>query len=90
MALLVVRAVTAVDAEQLARAALAEAYRHPLRSATRRAAAHLWISCTVPPVKTIDAAKRAVASFGAAEVQADALALLDQLLTIPAEQEQPA
>ena len=57
----------AADLEQLASAALAEARKQPLRSATRRAAA------------SVDAALRAVASFGDTPVQKAAVDLLHRL-----------
>jgi hypothetical protein len=68
-----------VDAEQLAAAVLAEAQRHPPRSAERRAAAHLWASLITSP--TIDAARRAITTFGDDQVQADAGQLLGRLIT---------
>lgn len=69
----------AVDVELVAKLAFAEAELHPPRSAERRAASHLWVSCTVPPARSVAAAKRAIASFGDERTQADASALLHQL-----------
>lgn len=71
--------IVAVDLEQLADAAFDEAQRHPSCSPGRRAASHLWISCTIPPAKSVAAVERAIASFGAEHVQADAMALLRRL-----------
>lgn len=75
--------IVAVDLERLAELAFAEGQRHPARSAPRRAAGHLWIALTIPPAKSVDAAKAAIASFGTPQNQADALALLHQLATLP-------
>ena len=71
--------IVAVDLEQLADLAFDEAQRHPSRSPGRRAASHLWISLTLPPARSVTAAKSAIASFGAERTQADALELLHRL-----------
>lgn len=69
-------AVTA-DADTLAELARLEAERHPPGTAERRAAAHLWAALITSP--TVDAARRANGTFGAGNVQADALTLLHRL-----------
>lgn len=61
----------------LAAAVLAESARHKPRSAGRRAAGHLWV-CLMTTTSAA-AARRAIATFGTPEVQADALELLDRL-----------
>lgn len=71
--------ILAVDVEQLAALAYAEAERHPARSRERRAASHLWVSLTVPPAKSIGSARNAVVTFGDQRTQADALDLLGRL-----------
>jgi hypothetical protein len=71
--------IVAVDLEQLAELAFAEAQRHPARSAERRAAGHLWIALTIPAAGSLDAARRAIASFGTPRNQAAALELLHKL-----------
>jgi hypothetical protein len=71
--------VTAPSNAVLADLARAEAERHPLRSAERRAAAHLWAGLITSP--TVSAARSAVATFGTAETQAAALGLLGRLAT---------
>ena len=73
--------IVAVDLEQLAELAFAEVQRHPARSADRRAAGHLWIALTIPPAGSLDAARRAIASFGPPHNQAAALELLHRLAT---------
>jgi hypothetical protein len=55
----------------------AESARHKARSAGRRAAGHLWV-CLMTTTSAA-AARRAIKTFGAPEVQADALELLDRL-----------
>ena len=74
--------------------ALAEVLAAAPRTPERRAAAHLYVSATIPPARSLSAVKRAVLSYGAEHVQQDALALLDQLCNavaqFPTEQEQPA
>ncbi len=69
----------AVDLGQLADAAFDEAQRHPSRSAGRRAASHLWCALSIPPAKSADGARRAIASFGDPVVQAAAAELLHRL-----------
>lgn len=71
--------IVAVDLEQLAELAFAEAERHPARSPERRAAGHLWIALTIPPARSLDAARHAVASFGTPHAQAAAIDLLHRL-----------
>jgi hypothetical protein len=71
--------IIAVDLDRLADAARLEAERHPARSRERRAAAHLWVSLTVPPASSITAVRRAIASYGTPETQSDALELLGRL-----------
>lgn len=71
--------IVAVDAEQLAAEVFAEAQRHPARSPERRAAAHLWASLITSP--TIDAARRAIRTFGSEQTQRDALEVLGRLAT---------
>lgn len=56
-----------------------EAERHPARSAERRAASHLLYSLTEPPAKSLDAAKRAIESFGTAATRQAATELLHRL-----------
>lgn len=73
-----------VDLAQLADAVFAEAQRHPPRSPGRRAAGHCWIALTIPPAKTITAARNAIASFGTPERQAAALDLMHRLATASA------
>jgi len=82
--------IVAVDLDRVAERAFDEAQRHPARSAKRRAAGHLWIALTIPPAKSVDAAKTAIASFGTPRNQADALALMHQLAAAATEQETPA
>jgi hypothetical protein len=72
---------TAIDLGRLAGLAFAEAGLHPPRSPGRRAASHLAIALTIPPAKTIAAARRAVESYGAEATQRAALALLDKFAT---------
>jgi hypothetical protein len=67
------------DLARLAELAFAEAERHRARAPERRAASHLWVALTVPPAKTLTAARNAIDSFGDQAAQADALALLEQL-----------
>lgn len=69
--------IVSVDAEQLAAEVLAEARRHPARSREHRAAAHLWASLVTSP--TVDAARRAITTFGRPEAQSDAEQLLGRL-----------
>lgn len=57
----------------VARLAFAEAERLPYRSPGRRAAAHLCAALTVPPARTMTAARGAIASFGSETTQAAAL-----------------
>jgi hypothetical protein len=71
----------AVNLELLAGMAFAEAQRHPGRSPERRAASHLLFAITEPPAKTIDAVRRAIATFGDEQSQTDALDLLDKIIT---------
>lgn len=68
--------VSAAQLEQLADLAFDEAQRHPSRSPGRRAASHLWISCTIPPARSADAVQRALRSFGEPSVQQAAAELL--------------
>jgi hypothetical protein len=63
-------------AVRLAELARLEAERHPPRTRERRAAAHLWQSLGAG---SVDAAKRAIATFGTPEAQAGAMALLGHL-----------
>jgi hypothetical protein len=70
--------IISVDAEQLAAAVLAEAEQHPARTPERRAACHLWSALITSP--TVDAARKAIATFGEPETQADAEQLLGRLL----------
>ncbi|WP_300611050.1 hypothetical protein [Trebonia sp.] len=55
-----------------------EAERHPPRSPGRRAAAHAWAALITSPA--VDAARRAITTFGTEQTRADALELLDQLI----------
>lgn len=71
--------IVAVDLAALTEQVRAEAKRHPARSPERRAAGHLWIALANPPATSLDAARRAVASFGTPHSQAGALALLHRL-----------
>jgi hypothetical protein len=71
--------IVAVDLEQLADAAFAEAERWPPRSPERRAASHLAIALTVPPAKTVAGARTAIATFGDERTQTQALNLLGRL-----------
>lgn len=70
-----------VDPGRLADLAQAEAERHPARTPERRAASHLWVALTVPPARTLTAARTAIASFGDTTTQAAALELLHRLAT---------
>lgn len=65
-----------VDPE-LAPAVLAESARHKQRSRGKRAAGHLWV-CLMTTT-SVDAARRAIGTFGTPEVQAAALELLGRL-----------
>ncbi len=77
--------IVSADVDQVAKLAFAEAERHPARSPERRAACHAWSALITSP--TVAAAKRAVATFGAPEVQAAAAELLDRLTQdVPAAQ----
>ena len=69
--------IVSVDAEQLAATVFAEAQRHKPRTSGRRAACHLWAALITSP--TVDAARRAITTFGAAQTQAAALELLDRI-----------
>lgn len=74
--------IVSADAEQLGRlaeAAFARAASLPARSPERRCAAHLWIALTVPPARSVTAARRAVESFGDKQTQSDALDLMHRL-----------
>lgn len=71
--------IAAADVGQLAALALAEAESCELRTPERRAAAHLWVALTVPPAGSLDAARRAIASFGSDRTQSGALDLLGRL-----------
>lgn len=70
---------TSADVERLAELAYAAAESEPARSAKRRAAAHLYVSLTIPPARFLSSARRAIASFGAPATQAAALELLTRL-----------
>lgn len=73
-------ALAVVDVERLAGLARLEAERYPARSTGRRTASHLWVALTVPAAaKSLEGARRAIASFGGPEVQADALDLFHRL-----------
>jgi hypothetical protein len=61
----------------LAAAVLAEAGRHKLRSPGRRAAGHLWV-CLMTTT-SLEAAERAIATFGDERTRTDALALLKRI-----------
>lgn len=69
--------VTIGDVDQLAELARQAALSHPVRSPERRAAAHLWVSAITST--SADGMRRAIGSFGAPDVQADALDLLGRL-----------
>lgn len=72
-----------VDREQLVVLARIETHRFPPRTRERRAAASLAVA--LADTKTIDAAKRALATFTDPRTQADALDLLDRLTAQPAQ-----
>lgn len=74
----------------VAELAFAEVLATTPRTPERRAAVCLYIAATVPPAKAVQAVRNAIGTFGADTVQADALELLDKLLTIPTGQEIPA
>lgn len=74
------------DLERLAELAALEAEAHQPRTPGRRAAAHLYISLTIPPAKSITSARSAIATFGDERTQADALALLTLLTDLTATQ----
>lgn len=63
--------------EQLAELARARAERHPPRTPERRAAAALYIA--LADTRTLDAARRALSTFGTPQTRADATALLRSL-----------
>jgi hypothetical protein len=69
--------IVAVDVDQFAAPAFAEAERHPARSADRRAACHAWSALITSP--TAAAAKRAIGTFGDPATQAAAIDLLHRL-----------
>lgn len=71
--------IVADDLEQLAELVALEAEHHPVRTPERRAASHLWVALTVPPSASLDAAHRAIRSFGDNQTQAAALELLDRI-----------
>jgi hypothetical protein len=71
--------IVADDLEQLAELAALEAERHAARTAGRRVASHLWVALTVPPAASLDAAHRAIRSFGDNQTQAAALELLERI-----------
>jgi hypothetical protein len=71
--------IVSVDVDQIAAAARLEAERHPARSPERRAAAHLFVALSIPPARSLAAARRAVLSFGDETTQSDALELLGRL-----------
>lgn len=73
----------AVDVGRLAELAFTEAEKQPARSPERRAASHLWVALTVPPARTLDGARTAIASFGDDTTRADALALMYRLARRP-------
>ena len=64
-------------AAELAAAVLEEAARHKHRSHGKRVAGHLW-TCLMTTM-SVDAARRAISTFGDKQLQADALALLERL-----------
>jgi hypothetical protein len=70
--------IVSVDAEQLAAEVFAEAARFAARTPERRAACHLWSALITSP--TVDAARRAIATFGDERTQSDAAALLGRFL----------
>ena len=69
--------IVSIDADRLAAAVLAEGQRHPVRSAERRAASHLWASLITST--SITAARTAITTFGDEQTQAAAAALLGRL-----------
>jgi hypothetical protein len=66
-----------VDLDALAELVIAERDRHPAGTPGRRAAGHLHACLQTTP--SIDAARRAIGTFGDDEVQAAALELLGRL-----------
>lgn len=70
---------TTVAVDRLADLAFAEAERHLARTSERRAACHLWTSLITSP--TLDAARRAVATFGDPRTQQAAAELLGRITT---------
>lgn len=79
--------IVAVDVDQLAALAYAEAERHPARSPERRAACHAWSALITSP--SVAAAKRAIATFGDERTQVAALELLHRLAASTAPKETP-
>jgi hypothetical protein len=71
--------IASADVEQLAELARLEAERRGARTRERRAASHLYFAMTIPPARSLTAARRAVESYGTAATQADALELLGRL-----------
>lgn len=71
--------IVSVDVAAIADAAYAEAAPLPKCSPERRAASHLWVALTVPPARSVAAARRAILSFGDETTQSDALALLGRI-----------
>jgi hypothetical protein len=78
--------VTAAVDSELAAAVLAESARHKQRSPGRRAAGQVWVALMT--TTSVDAARRAISTFGTKDVQRDALELFDRLTTT--RQETPA
>lgn len=70
---------TAADVEHLAQLAYAEVLASKPRTPQRRAAVCLYVAATVPPARSVAAARRAVESFGSPATQRAALALLAEL-----------
>jgi hypothetical protein len=69
----------------VAELAYAEVLATTPRTPERRAAVCLYTAATVPPAKSVQAIRNAIATFGADTVQQAALELLEQLAAIATE-----
>lgn len=78
--------IVAVDQAALTELARREVERHPPRTPGRRAAAVLWVA--LADTGSVDAARRALSGFAAADVEQAALGLLGRL-ALQAGQEVP-
>lgn len=76
---------TAIEPAGVAELAYAEVLASSPRTPERRAAVCLYVAATVPPAKSVQAIRNAIATFGTDAVQAAALELLDELVAIATE-----